>query len=230
MSWLIVIAVIISTAASVFAAYACYTFGRAAATSAVLAKHAATEAAQERKVASQAARFSVAASGRRDPGTAVDTERISGVPEPEPAHHVAEPADWKRGGFANWHGEDTSPPLPPRPEPAHRATVVRPDGLPWQFGKPTPGTPAHALDESWRQALDGGWSPPPDPTQSGAQSSPTGSAPEVRDHSGAESSPTEPMRSPGAGGGDTSPTPSSGAHSIHEPTPFGSSPTGITST
>jgi hypothetical protein len=51
---------------------------------------------------------------------------------------------------------------------------------------------------------------PPDPTQSGAQSWPTGSAPEDPSPSGGDDSPTEPIQTPGIGGGGTSSAGSSG--------------------
>lgn len=236
MDWVILVVVLIGTAAALYTAWNSYTSQHNAATSARIARHAAKEAGQERKVASKAARLAVAASGTADPGTAVAQERVSGVPEefttPSGVRAHNDPSPGPRVVYGSAARSALAGDVPPDGR-AH-------DPLGWPVPREVadagyepplllPGQGlvewANTDPEGWRDAMYDaadpyqGWTEEqrrqlreslpaapewPDPTPSGAQSWPTGSAPEDPSPNGGENSPTEPMLSPGTGGGGTS--------------------------
>ena len=186
MDWVILVAVLVSLTASLYTAWTSYVSRHDAATSARIAKHAAKEARTERKVASNAARVAVAASGTKDPGTALDPERISGTPdEPLPKRGAAEAA-----GSSVVIASSISPSPVPR--------------VPQELAYPEWNLSAEDIARHNDEVAG------VDPTKSGARSWPTESAPEGPSRNGGDDLTTEPLDLSGTGGGDTSPDSPSG--------------------
>lgn len=156
MTLLITAAVLIGMAASLYTAYSTYVARHSAATSARIARHAANEAGANRDVARNAARIAVAVSGTPDPGTPVDPERVTGVPEEPPA--------WKdTGKLANWHEED------PRRAVAHQEIHERVTEDPYrgmatrtwdQLYAKQPTTPEEVARHNEEVAGDASWTEP----------------------------------------------------------------------
>lgn len=266
MNWLTLIAALIAAAASLYSAYNSYVSRHEAATSARIAKHAAKEAGEERRVASKAARVAVAASGTQDPGTAMDQGRVSGEPEAPPVHSWREvreqfttpsgvrvrndptpfprEASEERAATPRVLAHDGTqigwsvPPevadagyAPPfyREEYENQArpasTHLVPSALADQYAQGGPSLLDSLAPETYRAMLMSAADiarhndevAGADPTQSGAQSWPTGSAPEDPSRNGGENSPGRPDASRGTGGGDTWPDNRSGSAEATSP-------------